>query len=385
VQLGALPESLDSPVFALAVNPADRLQVLVGTGSGTIYRSTDGGVTWFQVARGFGRGIATIAFSPLKAGLVFAGTRGDGTYRSSDGGITWARLAGLPIGTTRSFGFAKTVTIAGTDAGVFASRDGTVWTAVGLKDLNVNAIAVAAINDPPRFLAGADGSRANEALPLYQSPDGGATWAPVKTLGSSTMIGAATAYGGPLAAAASIRPLVVGTNSGAFASADNGATWSQLAGLPAVDYNAVAYSGTHPERYYLASDGGGSDQGGLWATSDSGATFRGMAAPLPSVTALAVPAEDVPTLYVATFRPLDHAVLIWTLRDTGGRPLPPAAGVPVPVPAAAGSAPPGSATTGALWQRFLKGPEAPYLGVSGLALLILMFAGFAYLRRGDKR
>ncbi len=385
VQLAALPEILDAPVFALAVNPTDRLQVLVGTGSGSIYRTTDGGLTWFQTAKGAGRGIVTIAFSPLKAGLVLAGTRGDGTFRSADAGITWARLAGIPPGTTRSFGFAKTVTLAGTDSGVFSSRDGITWTALGLKDLRVNAIAVAAINDPPRFLAGADASKANEALPLYQSPDGGVTWAPVKSLGSSTMIGSAMAYGGPLAAPASVRPLVVGTNAGAFTSPDNGGTWTQLAGLPNVDYNSIVYSATHPDRYYVASDGGGSDQGGLWATTDSGASFRGMATPLPSVTALGVSAEDVPTLYLATFRPLDHAVLLWTLRDTGGRPLLPAAGVPAPVLGPVGVATTSTAPTGALWQRFLRGPEAPYLAVSALALLILLMAGVAYLRRGDKR
>ena len=385
MQLATLPDTLDSPVFALAVNPADRLQVLAGTGSGSIFRSTDAGLSWFQVAKGAGRGIVTIAFSPLKSGLVLAGTRGDGTYRSNDGGITWARVAGLPAGTTRSFGFAKSVTLAGTDSGLFSSRDGSTWTALGLKDLNVNAIAVAAINDPPRFLAGADSSKANEALPLYQSPDGGVTWVPVKSLGSSTMIGSATAYAGPLPASASVRPVVVGTNAGAFASADNGTTWNQLAALPAVDFNSMTYSATHPERYYVASDGGGSDQGGLWATSDSGASFRAMAAPLPSVTALAVSAEDVPTLYVATFRPLDHAVLLWTLRDTGGRPNPPAAGVPPPVVNSSGSAPSSRTPATALWQRFLRGPEAPYLGVSALALLVLFIAGIAYLRRGDKR
>jgi photosystem II stability/assembly factor-like uncharacterized protein len=327
----------------------------------------------------------TIAFSPIKAGLVLAGTRGEGTFRSNDAGITWARLSGIPLGTTRSFGFAKSVTIAGTDSGVFSSKDGTTWTPLGLKDLSVNAIAVAAINDPPRFLAGADASKANEALPLYQSPDGGVTWTPVKSLGSSTMIGSATAYGGPLAATASVRPLVVGTNTGAFTSSDNGTTWTQLAGLPTVDYTSIAYSATHPERYYVASDGGGSDQGGLWATSDAGASFRGMAAPLPSVTGLAVSAEEVPTLYVATFRLLDHAVLLWTLRDTGGRPLPPTAAALEPVLAPARAVPSSTAPGGALWRRFLGGPEAPYLGVSALALLVLLVAGVAYLRRGDKR
>lgn len=384
VQLSALPENLDGPVFALAVNPGDHSQVLIGTGLGSIYRSSDGGAAWFQVARGAGRGIATIAFSPVKPGLVFAGTRGEGAYRSNDAGITWSRLAGIPTGTTRSFAFTKSVTMAGTDAGLYASRDGVAWTSIGLKDLSVSAVAVTSVADPLRLFAGADSTRANEALPLYQSPDGGTTWAPIKTLGSSTMVGTAGAFAGTLPAAAT-RAVVVGTNAGAFTSGDHGATWSQLAGLPAIDFNSVGYSATHSERYYLASDGGGTDQGGLWATTDAGASFRSLLPPLASVTALAISADDVPTLYVATYRPADHAVLLWTLRDTGGRPNPPAAGVPASAAGQAGPVPAVANPRGPLWQRFLRGPEAPYLALSGAALLVLLVAGLSHLRRGDKR
>ena len=42
---------------------------------------------------------------------------------------------------------------------------------------------------------------------------------------------------GPLPAKGDVRPLVVGTNVGAYLSVDNGATWTQAAGLPAVEAN----------------------------------------------------------------------------------------------------------------------------------------------------
>jgi len=98
VQLGALPESLDSPIFAIAVSPLDPTIVLVGTGSGTLYRSTDAGNTWAAVGHGLGRGVLTIQYSPFKAGLVYAGTRGAGLWKSADGGATWAKQAGIPAG-----------------------------------------------------------------------------------------------------------------------------------------------------------------------------------------------------------------------------------------------------------------------------------------------
>ena len=198
-----------------------------------------------------GRGVVSLAFSPFKAGLVFAGTRGQGIWRSTDSGATWARQQPSGPMTIRSFAFAKSQSLAGGDSGLFTSRDGIAWAPIpALKDLSLVALAAPAVNDPARFLAGGDASRGVEALPLYQSQDGGSTWTLLKAgLGSSSMVAAAAA--GPLPAKGDVRPLVVGTNVGAYLSVDNGATWTQAAGLPAVDYNAVGFVSNHPERFYL--------------------------------------------------------------------------------------------------------------------------------------
>src|SRR6202165_1071200 len=106
VQLGVLPERLHSPAFALAVSPTDPATVLVGTGSGRLFRSTDGGTTWTAVGRGLGRRVLTSQLSPFKAGLVYAGTRGAGLWKSTDGGATWTNQASIPSSTVRSLGFA---------------------------------------------------------------------------------------------------------------------------------------------------------------------------------------------------------------------------------------------------------------------------------------
>jgi len=383
VALATLPERLEAPVLALAVNPVDNSSVLAGTGAGSIYRSADGGASWQSVQRGLGRGVTTIQFSPFKTGLVFAGTRGDGLWRSADGGATWIRQPGLPAATFRTIGFSKSTTLAGSDAGLYATRDTVTWTAFApLLGLSVDALAVPAVNDPPRFLAGADGSKGTEALPLYLSPDGGLTWNPIKALGSSTLVGAAAAAG--VAPAGGNRPLLVGTNNGAFLSTDNGAAWTQLSGLPAIDFSAAAFSAGHADRFYLASDGGATESGGLWTTSNNGQDFRPLDSPVGSVTALAVSADEQPLIYTATFRPLDHAVMLWSYRDTGGRPNPPAGGVV----AATGPATTGTTRTTAAakftWQRLARGPEAPYLGLAVLSGVVLLFALVLQLRRrGD--
>ena len=385
VRLGAIPEPLTAPVFAVAVSPIDPATVLVGTGAGDIFRSTDGGGTWSAAARGIGHGVLTVQFNPFRPGAVYAGSRDAGLWRSSDGGATWSRDAGLPSATVRTVGFAKSITLVGTDAGLYASRDGTTWSPyLSFAQLSLSAIAVAAVNDPPKLLAGGDTSRGSEVLPLYVSLDGGGSWNLVKSLGSSTMVAAAAA--GAVPPGADSRPVVVGTNSGAFLSADGGGTWAQVGGVPAVDFTSVSFVANHPERFYLASDGGGGDSGGLWATSDSGQSFRALAAPVSSVTAMALSAEDSPTIYAATFRATDHAVMLWAYRDAGGAPVAPAGGVPPaagPAPGAAAAVP--ANTAGSRLTGLFGSSETPYVALGGLALLVLLTAVVLQVRRGREK
>jgi photosystem II stability/assembly factor-like uncharacterized protein len=380
VQLAALPEQLDSPVFALAVSPADPSVVLAGGGSGTIYRSTDAGTTWSAVGHGLGRAVLTVQFSPFTAGLVYAGTRGGGLWKSTNGGATWTKQAGIPGGTVRSLGFARSMTLAGADGGLFASRDGATWAPyLSFAPLSLSSIAVAAVNDPPKILAGADASKGDETLPLYISQDGGTSWSNVKSLGSSTMVGAAAA-GSPNG---SNRPIVVGTNAGAFLSNDGGSTWAQVGGLPATDFTSAAYVANHADRFYVGSDGGGTQSGGVWSTADSGQSFRSLASPIGSVTALSLSAEESPTVYTATFRPIDHLVTLWAFHDTGGTPMAPVGGV---VPAAglsiAPAAAPAKAAGGFTIVRLATSAEAPYIVVGVLAVFVLLAALVLQVRRG---
>ncbi len=381
-QLGILPEALDAPVFAIAVSPQDGRLVLAGTQSGSIYRSTDGGTTWQQARRADGHPVVTLAFNPYRPGQALAGIRRMGIWLSPDGGQAWAFQTGPGAVTPRAFGFAKSLVAAGTDRGMFVNRDGSTWTTTGPAQLNVAAVAVAAVNEPVRLIAGAQAPDAGSQLSLIQSADGALTWNSIQAAAASgAFVNALLA--GPLPAQRDTRPILMGTSRGAYLSLDNGASWTQLSGggsLPATDINQLAFTQSHAERFYVASDGATSDRGGLWSTSDSGAHFQSLKPPVPSVSALAVSAEESSTLYVATFRAADHAVMLWSYRDTGGPPRAPL--VPVASPAApvtAGALPSGAPAS---WQNLLTGPEGPFLalGVAGLAVLALAF--IAYLRRG---
>ena len=382
--LAAPAERLGAPIFALAVSPLDARLVLVGTGDGSIYRSADGGGSWKQVHRVGGHAVLVLAFDTYQPGVVLAGTRGAGAWRSADAGVTWTPQPGLEKASPRSFGFTKSTALAGSDRGVFVARGAEPWQPSGLGQLSVAALAAVSVNEPSRLLAGGDRDDPGVALPLYQSPDGGGTWTEVQGQSRAGTMVSALAAGAPQK---DVRTLLMGTNTGLYVSIDNGGTWSgPLSGggtLPATDFNQLAFVRDRFDRFYVASDGGASDRGGLWYTADGGSHFTSLQPPLPEVTALAVSNEDHPTLYVATLRPGDHGIFLWSYRDTGGQPKPPQGGVP----ALAGAAPSkaaAQATSGDWYLLLLRGPEAPYLAVGLLAGVALLVALVTYIRRGRR-
>ena len=377
VALKPLPHQGRSAIFALAVDPANNQVLIAGNSEGSLLRSTDAGSTWASVHSGKATP-TTIAFNPFKPGLVLAGTRGGGALLSSDGGATWSVPGGLDGRAVRAFAFSLTAIAAATDKGVFISPDGSSWSQSGLADQSIDAIAIAAVHVPIRMLAASDGPLAAGTLPMFQSADGGATWSPLNPAISGTYAVELTA--GPLPPVGDTRPVVVGTDAGLLESTDNGATFTPLSGggqLPSTDYTQVAFITDHFDRFYAASDGGGSSAGGLWRTNDAGQTFTSLAPPMRSITALAVSNDESPTLYVATFRPSDHVASLWIYHDTGGTPQGPF-GSSTPVASGTRTAP--TSSPGSTVLDLLTSSQAPYVGLGLAALLVVLLAAVAHLR-----
>jgi hypothetical protein len=351
VQLPPISQSGHSAILAIAVNPVNNQVLITGT----------------------------IAYSPIKTGLVLAGTRGSGALVSNDGGATWAAVKGMDGRSVRAFGFALTRVAAGTDHGVYVSSDGLTWRQSGLANTSIGDVAVAAIHDPVRLVAGSDAGSTTGGAPLFQSVDGGATWTPMRTSVSGKVVSSLAA--GPLPPTGTLRPLIVGTNAGLFSSRDNGVTFSPNSGgglLPSTDFTQVAFLTTHFDRYYAASDGGGSASGGLWRTVDAGRHFISLAPPLPSITGLAVSNDEAPILYVATFRPADQVAVLWAYRDTGATPQGPPAQV-TPTASGARTGTPSPAQPSGLSQ-FLLSSRTPYLALGLVALIVIAMAVISHFR-----
>ncbi len=374
VALKALPHQGRAPVFALAVDPANDQALLAANSAGTLLRSTDGGASWSTVRTSHAEW-TTIAFSPFKAGLVLAGTRGGGAAVSRDGGATWAGASGLDGRAVHVFAFAAGEIYAGTDRGVYASQDGSSWSAAGLEGHGVGALAVEAVHSPVRLVAAPDSAAGT--LTLYQSADGGTTWSGSAPALSGTLTVELVA--GPLPPSGNVRPLIAGTNSGLFASNDNGSTFTPLSGgslLPTTDYTEIAFVTNHYERFYAGSDGGGSGSGGLWRSDDGGGSFTSLSPPEPSVTALTVANEENPRLYVATFDPTTHVASLWAYRDTRGTPQGPATS---PTAAASGARQ-GTAASPSQGAGLLSSTDLPYVGLGLGALAVIMAALVANAR-----
>ena len=378
VELKSLPHTGHSAILAIGVNPLNNQIVIVGSAEGLLLRSADGGASWTQVHAG-SSGLLTIAFSPVKSGFVLAGTRGSGAFVSKDGGVTWAAVKGMDGRAVRTFGFALTFMAAGTDRGVYVSSDGLTWKPSGLSNTSIRALAVAAIHDPVRLVAGSDAASSVGGTPLFQSTDGGLTWAQMRASINGKVVSSLAA--GPLPPTGTIRPLVVGTNAGLFSSRDNGATFTPNSGgglLPSTDYTQIAFVTTHFDRYYTASDGGGSASGGLWRSNDGGRHFTSLAPPLAAVTGLAVSNDEGPILYVASFRPADQVAVLWAYRDTGAAPQ----GPPTKVTPSASSPRTGTpAPSGTINLRdLLLSSRTPYIAVGLIAMIVILLAVVSHFR-----
>ena len=379
VALTPPPQQGHTAIFALGVSPTNNQVVLAGTGGGALARSTDGGSTWKVVHSG-SAGLLAITFSPNKAGLVLAGTRGAGALASRDGGVTWAAVRGMEGRTVRVFGFALTFVAAGTDRGVYISPDGITWKQSGLPNTSIDALAVAAVHDPVRLIAGSDAVPPGGGMPLYQSIDGGTTWTQMRPSINGKIVSGLAA--GPLPPTSTIRPLIVGTNAGLFTSRDNGVSFTPNSGgglLPSTDYTQIVFITTHFDRYYAASDGGGSTLGGLWRSRDGGRSFASLSPPVTSVTSLALSNDEAPILYVATFMPADQSAALWAYHDTGGAPQGPPSKV-TPTPASGSRITPPVPALASGFTDFLLSSRAPYILIGLLAVIVILMAAVSHFR-----
>lgn len=251
------PANMGGRVADVEGVPGDPNIVYVATGSGGIFKTTNGGMSWTPI---FDRqttiSVGDIALEPGNPDVIWVGTGesntrnsvsfGDGVYRSTDGGKTWKHL--------------------------------------GLKDSNTISKVILHPTNPDIAYVAAVGRvwGPNEERGVFMTTDGGKSWQ--KTLYIDNQHGASDLRMDPrnpniLYAGMwrfERRPWTHTSGSekgGVFRSTDGGRTWNKVEkGLPKlIGRIGLAVSPANPDVVYAMLE---AKEGTLYRSDDKGETFR---------------------------------------------------------------------------------------------------------------
>lgn len=255
------PTNVGGRVSALAVESFERF--FVGTGSGGVFRTADGGATFEPVGDDvLSLSIGDVALDPSDPQTVYVGT---GEVNGGGGSITYG------------------------GQGVFRSTDGgETWEALGLEETGTIGRVLVHPTNPAVVWVAAEGKlyASDPHRGVYRSTDGGQTWAKTLFVNDSTgVVDLALNPRSPdtLYAAAWERRRRAddnhygGPGSGVYRSTDGGQTWHELTnGLPAdadVGRIGVAVAASDPRVVYAVYADASGDPRGVFRSADGGDTW----------------------------------------------------------------------------------------------------------------
>jgi len=256
-------------VNAVALDPERDATLYAGTLFSGVFRTSDGGISWFTSDR-IDLPITALLVDRGDPSVVFAAVqREGGIFRSDDGGATWKQTSQGATGSFYALAQAGTAVYMGGSGGVFVSADrGAHWSpsSTGLTGDNVKTIAVDSANAALVYAGNSSG--------VFKSVNGGHSWSP-----SSVGLPADEEVEVVAIDPAVPSHLLAGLAGGqVFASLDGGAHWSPRdTGLSSTGAaKGMAFDSTAPGRVWVATFGAGvfqSDDGGAhWAAVNSGLT-----------------------------------------------------------------------------------------------------------------
>jgi len=300
-------------VTAVAGHADQPYTFYMGTTGGGVWKTTDGGMTWFPTTDStrMAGSIGAIAVAPSDPNVVYVGTGespprgnvspGNGMYRSTDAGKSWSAV-GLPdAGQIAAIAVHPTnpdlvyAAVLGhifgpnEQRGVYRSADGgKTWNKVLYRDANSGAIALVMDPTNPRVLyaalwqtrrypwgfeSGGPGSG------IFKSTDGGDHWTEItrnRGLPDSGVVGKVGIAVSP-ADPNRVWAIVEHDNGGVFRSDDGGATWQRVNDERRLRQRAWYYTHIHAdpkdaETVYVLNTG-------FYRSVDGGSTYTAIRTP----------------------------------------------------------------------------------------------------------
>lgn len=325
---------------SLTYDPANPDRIFLGTSSGWLYLSTNGGSSWSRFAH-LGTGdyvLDHVQIDPSNSQIMYvaawsAERTGGDLFKTTDGGRTWNALPGMHDKSIRAMAIAPSdpkVIVAGALDGVFRSDNGgNSWHQISPPNhaeiKNIESLAVDPQN-PDVVYAG------TWHLP-WKTPDGGKTWQHIKNgviddsdvfsiivdpKSPSVVYASACsgiyksenggelfkkAQGIPFSARrtrvlhqdpANQNVVYAGTTEGLWRTTDSGKSWKQITG-PEVVVNDVLVDPRNDSKVMIATD-----RMGILVSDNNGASFRAMNRGFShrKVSSIVADRFDPSTLYV---------------------------------------------------------------------------------------
>ena len=264
------PDGGDARSLAISAQNPDR--VFLGTSSGGLFRSDDGGRTWtFNAQFGFNAEyvLERIAIDPRDSQVMYVAlwcidnkNRG-AMYKSTDGGKSWEPIPAMQDKSIRALALAPVnpdVLVVGALQGIFRSEDaGAHWQTLseGTAIRNVHSLAISPQDSNVIF--------AGTWHLGWKTSDGGRTWSALSKgiLDDSDIFSIMVDP---------VNPSIVYASacSGIYKSEDSGESFHKLAGIP------FSARRTHVLKSVSGSPGAvyaGTTQG-LWRTTDAGTSWK---------------------------------------------------------------------------------------------------------------